>query len=300
MKNYKYKCFLYISLLTVFFIFSCKNRDLNYIEYYNKVYTIDSIHRIHKDTLATIKQYKKLFRKYPPVQNERIREFEVYIKMADKYHKNFGGIKSLNKLIAETGPYWRPESDFFTLYKKHGIDSIQVEQKYQRWKRGLNQVLVDSFSIAFKRDQHNRNIKEIVEINDKKNAEFLLWTFKNYGYPSKQKIGLTGKQGVFMPMIDILNHMAYTSYYEYFKTELLKYVKSGECTPREYIDMVDKYQYMNNGLTMYGIFMRYNESDLSAADSARIDKNRAAIGFPRMKTSMKITKDYFDKQKKQK
>lgn len=44
--------------------------------------------------------------------------------------------------------------------------------------------------------------------------------------------------------------MAYTSYYEYFKTELLKYVKSGECTPREYIDMVDKYQYMNNGLTM--------------------------------------------------
>lgn len=46
--------------------------------------------------------------------------------------------------------------------------------------------------------------------------------------------------------------------------------------------------------------MRYDESNLSAADSARIDKNRAAIGFPRMKTSMKITKDYFDKQKKQK
>ncbi|MBP2619375.1 hypothetical protein [Chryseobacterium jejuense] len=278
---------------------SCKNRELNYFNYYYKVYTIDSTHRVNKDTLATIKQYKKLFRQYPPVQNERIREFEAYIKMADKYHKSFGGIKSLNKLIAQTGPYWRPGSDFFKLYKKHGIDSIQVEQKYQQWKRGLNRVLLDSFSIAFKRDQYNRHIKETVEMNDKKNAELLLWTLKNYGYPSKQKIGLTGNHGVFMPMIDILNHMAYTQYYEFLKTELLKYVKSGECTPRDYIDMVDKYQYMNNGITMYGIFIRYDESNLNAADSARIDKNRAAIGFPRMKTSMKIAKDYFDKLKKQ-
>ncbi|BAP30177.1 uncharacterized protein CHSO_1140 [Chryseobacterium sp. StRB126] len=289
-----------LSILMVGYLpFSCKNRELNYIDYYNKVYTIDSIHRIHKDTLATIKQYKKLFRQYPPIQNERIREFEAYIKMADKYHKSFGGMKSLNKLIAQAGPYWRPESDFFKLYKKHGIDSVQVEQKYQEWKRGLNQVLLDSFSIAFKRDQYNRHIKETVEMNDKKNAELLLWTLKNYGYPSKQKIGLTGNHGVFMPMIDILNHMAYTPYYEFLKTELLKYVKSGECTPRDYIDMVDKYQYMNNGITMYGIFIRYDESNLNAADSSRIDKNRAAIGFPRMKTSMKIAKVFFDKLKKQ-
>lgn len=300
MKNHNYNLFLYTILISIFLFLSCKNRELNYIDYYNKVYTIDSIHRVQKDTLATIKRYKKLFKKYPPVQNERITEYEVYIKMADKYHKNFGGVKSLDKLLAQTAPYWQPEPDFYRLYRRHGIDSMQVEQKFQQWRKGLNQVLVDSFSVAFIRDQHNRNIKETVEMNDKKNAELLVWTLKNYGYPSKQKIGHLGREGQLMSMGTMLNHMANTKYYEYFKTELLKYVKSGECTPRDYIEMVDKYQYANNGITMYGIFMRYNEANLNAADSARIDKNRAAIGFPRMKTSMKIAKDFFDKLKKQK
>ncbi|UHO37506.1 hypothetical protein H5J24_17695 [Chryseobacterium capnotolerans] len=300
MKNDVYKLLQFLLLTLIFLLFSCKNRELNYIDYYNKVYTIDSIHRIHKDTLATIKQYKELFRKYPPVQNERLVEYETYIKMADKYHQDFGGIKSLDKLIAQTGPYWRPESDFFQLYKKYGIDSLQVEQKFQQWKRSLNPVLVDSFSIAFTRDQYNRNIKETVEMNDKKNAELLIWTLKNYGYPSLQKKGHLGREGQLMSMGTLLNHMAYTKYYDYFKRELLQYVKSGECTPRDYTEMVDKYQYVNNGITIYGIFMRYSEANLNAADSARIDKNRAAIGFPRMKTSMKIAKDFFDKLKKQK
>ncbi|BAP30175.1 uncharacterized protein CHSO_1138 [Chryseobacterium sp. StRB126] len=114
-----------------------------------------------------------------------------------------------------------------------------------------------------------------------------------------KKKGHRGREGQLMSMGTMLNHMAYTKYYEYFKKELLPYVKSGECTPRDYIEMVDKYQYVNNGVTMYGIFMRYSEANLNAADSARIDKNRAAIGFPRMKTSMKIAKDFFDKLKKQ-
>ncbi|WP_250252886.1 hypothetical protein [Chryseobacterium sp. Marseille-Q3244] len=300
MKNHNYSLFSSLLLTSIFLLISCKNRDLNYIDYYNKVYTIDSIHRVNKDTLATIKQYKKLFRQYPPVQNERITEYEVYIKMADKYHQDFGGVKSLDKLLAQTAPYWQPDRDFYQLYKRHGIDSLQVEKKFQRWRKGLNQVLVDSFSIAFTRDQHNRNIKEIVEMNDKKNAELLLWTFKNYGYPSLQKKGHLGRDGQLMAMGTMLNHMAYTKYYEYFKAKLLEYVKSGECTPRDYIEMVDKYQYANKGATMYGIFMRFDEANLSAADSARIDKNRAAVGFPRMKTSMKIAKDFFDKLKKQK
>ncbi|OCA80020.1 hypothetical protein BBH99_17030 [Chryseobacterium contaminans] len=300
MKNYEHRLYLFTLLIISLAVFSCKNRELNYIDYYNKVYAIDSIHRVQKDTLATIKRYKKLFREYPPVQNERITEYEVYIRMADKYHKNFGGVKSLDKLLAQTAPYWQPEPYFYQLYKRHGIDSLQVEQKFLQWRKGLNQVLVDSFSIAFTRDQYNRHVKETVEMNDNKNAKLLMWTLKNYGYPSLQKKGHLGREGQLMSMGTMLNHMAYTKYYEYFKTELLQYVKSGECTPRDYIEMVDKYQYVNNGATMYGIFIRYSEANLSAADSARIDKNRAAIGFPRMKTSVKIAKDYFDKLKKQK
>lgn len=302
MKSYFFNYIVYISFISGFLLFSCKNRKLNYIEYYNRVYSIDSAYRIHQDTLATIKQYKKLFNKYPPVQNERLEEYEMYIKMADKYHKNFGGVKSLDKLITQVAPYWKSgktkESDFINLYKKYGIDSTQIEKKVIRWREGLNKLLIDSFSIAFKRDQYNRHIKEIVEMNDKKNADLLLWTFKNYGYPSKQKIGLIGNEGVFMPMGDMLNHMAYTKYYEYFKIKLLEYVKSGECVPRDYIEMVDKYQIANNGETIYRIYVRYSESNLTALDSIRINRNRRKVGFPMLKESVDITNDFFKKLKK--
>ncbi|MEI3791426.1 MULTISPECIES: hypothetical protein [Chryseobacterium] len=285
---------LFLILITLAFI-SCKTKKLNYIDYYHKVYAIDSAHRVHKDTLATIRQYKKLFRKYPPAQNERLEEYETYIRYADKFHKKFGGIKSLDKLIAQSAPNWkykREDRDFFKLYKKYGIDSLTVEQKVLQWKRGLNKILIDSFSIAFKRDQYNDRIGPTVVKDDKKNAELLIWTLKNYGFPSKQKIGLNGNNDQFMPMSILLNHMAGTEHYEYFRTKLLEYVRSGECTPREYIEIVDKYQYIHHLQTVYGIFNHFDAPNFTVSDSARIDKNRITVGFPTLKYSSKITKDF--------
>ncbi|RLJ23288.1 hypothetical protein CLU97_4523 [Chryseobacterium sp. 7] len=287
-------------LLIVLFLFSCTSKKLNYIEYYNKVYAIDSTLRVNKDTLATIKQYKKLFKKYHPSQNERIEEYENYIKYSDRYNKNFGGHESLDKLIAQVAPYWkykREDTSFFKLYKKYGIDSITVEQKVNEWKKGLNKTLIDSFSIAFERDQYNERSGPAVETNDRKNASLLLWTFKNYGFPSKQKIGLAGNNNIFMPMGVLFNHMAGSQNYEYFKVKLLEYVKSGECTPREYIEMVDKHQYINYSESIYGIFIHYSTSAFSASDSARINRNRKAVGFPSLKESSNITKDFQKKMK---
>ncbi|WP_343607358.1 hypothetical protein [Chryseobacterium oranimense] len=285
---------LLFSILIVLFFLSCKSKKLNYIDYYHKVYAIDSTHRIDKDTLATIKRYKKLFRKYPPVQNERLEEYETYIRYADRFHKKFGSIKSLDKLIAESAPNWkykREDRDFFKLYKKYGIDSITVEQKVLQWKRSLNKTLIDSFSIAFERDQQNKRVGSQVAINDRKNAELLIWTFKKYGFPSKQKIGLYGNNEQFMPMGNLLNHMSGTTHYDYFKTKLLEYVKSGECPPRDYIEMVDKYQYIHNLEPVYGIHSHY-DVNFDTADSARIDRNRKAVGFPSLKLSSKMTKDF--------
>lgn len=56
----------------------------------------------------------------------------------------------------------------------------------------LNQKLVDSFTVAFKRDQDSRIDSNYADINknDKKNAELLRWMFENYGFPDLQKIGL--------------------------------------------------------------------------------------------------------------
>lgn len=285
---------LFFTLLIILFLFSCKSKELNYIDYYHRVYAIDSTHRIDKDTLATIRQYRKLFRKYPPVQNERLEEYETYIRYADRFHKKFGGIKSLDKLIAQSAPNWkykREDRDFFQLYKKYGIDSITVEQKVLQWKRSLNKTLIDSFSIAFERDQQNKRVGPQVVINDRKNAELLIWTFKNYGFPSKQKIGLNGNNEQFMPMLILLNHMSGTAHYEYFKTKLLEYVQSGECPPRDYIEMIDKHQYIHNLEPVYGIFSHY-DVNFNAVDSVRIDHNRKAVGFPSLKLSSKMTKDF--------
>ncbi|KMQ58479.1 hypothetical protein ACM46_22535 [Chryseobacterium angstadtii] len=291
----KYRKIILLLLFTILNFPSCKSKKLNYINYYNKVYAIDSTHRVDKDTLATIRNYKRLFRKYPPMQNERMEEYETYIRYADQLHKNFGGKRSLDKLLDQVAPNWkykRQEPEFFKLYKKYGIDSITVERKILQWKQKLNSVLIDSFSIAFKRNQYNDRIGPIVEINDRKNAELLIWVFKNYGFPSRQKIGLYGNNEQFMFMGALLNHMAGTVHYEYFKTKLLEYVKSGECLPRDYIEMVDKYQYIHYYDTVYHIFVHYNRPDFNASDSSRIDRNRKAIGFPTLKQSLKITKDF--------
>lgn len=284
----------YLILLIISLFLSCQSKKLNYIDYYHTVYAIDSAHRFDRDTLATIRKYKKLFRKYPPAQNERMEEYEIYISYADKFHKKFGGIKSLDKLIAQSAPNWkykREDQDFFKLYKKYGIDSLAVEQKILQWKKTLNKTLIDSFSIAFKRDQLNDRVGPYVEMNDRKNAELLIWTFKNYGFPSRQKIGLYGNNGQFMHMGILLNHMAGTAYYEYFKTKLLEYVRSGECTPRDYIEMVDKYQYIHYLKPIYGIFMHY-DTNFNAEDSIRVNRDRQAVGFPTFIQSSKITRDF--------
>ncbi|VEH19095.1 Uncharacterised protein [Chryseobacterium nakagawai] len=283
-------------LLGVLLFFSCRSRKVNYINYYHKVYAIDSSFRVNKDTLSTIKQYKKLFRKYPSAQqNDRLKEYETYIKLSDKFNKSFGGKRSLYRLIVQVAPYWkykRVDSDFFKLYKKYGIDSTRVEQEIVLWKKSLNKGLVDSFSTAFKRDQYNDRIGAIISVNDVKNANLLLWTLKIYGFPSIQKIGLYGNNETFMPMGVLLNHMAGYEHYEYFKTKLLEYVQSGECTPRDYIEMIDKHQYINNLETQYGIFLHYSTPDFNASDSARINRNRKTIGFPSLKQSANITKDF--------
>lgn len=111
----------FIALLTVLFC-SCKNRELNYITYYNKVNDIDSIFRIANKPKKAIHKYRKLFRKYPPKNQERIAEYETYITLADRYKKNFGGKENLYKLIHLNTPY-NNYKRLYGLYQKYGIDS---------------------------------------------------------------------------------------------------------------------------------------------------------------------------------
>ena len=281
-------------ILFIFFL-SCKNR--NYIPYYNKVNKIDSIYRVAKQPEKVIKLYKQLFRKYRPLNQERIEEFETYIRLSDQHHKKFGGKKSLYKLIPLIAPYWRykkTDNNFIKIYKKYDMDSIEVENEVLKWEKTLNKKLIDSFKIAFKRDKYGDRINNIDRVqNDIKNAELLKWVFKNYGFPSKQKIGLYDED-IFMPMDLILLHMGdYDEYQPYFKAKILEYVKSGECPPRDYAAMIDRNNMHHKIPYTYGVYQGYR----NIKDSAITNRNRKNIGLPSLKYRNKLAKDLADSLK---
>ncbi|KMQ68005.1 hypothetical protein ACM39_09035 [Chryseobacterium sp. FH2] len=284
------KNIFYILFLSV--LFSCETRSYNHITYLNKVNEIDSIYRIKNDSLTALKKYKKLFKKYLPHNSPLIEEYQTYIIISDKYNKDFGGKESLYKLIPLIAPNWkynRMDDKYFALYKKYGIDSLEVEKKVDDWKKTLNKKLVDSFSVASFRDQEKHRSDAVLRRkNDEKNELLLLWTFNNYGYPSLQKIGLWGNNNTFMPMISILNHAADSKRYEYFKEKILEYVKRGDCPPDDYAGMVDKYSMINKTDCIYCTF-----SNVPIVDSAKTDKNRKKIGMPSLKHAKKIHDDYF-------
>jgi hypothetical protein len=278
-------------LIIIFIILSCKSND--YIAYYNRVNEIDSIYRIANQPEKAIKQYRKLFKKYIPKNQDRIKEYETYIKLADHNQKNFGGKKSLYNLIPLIAPYEGSEKSYFGLFQKYGIDSTEVRQRIASWKKGLNRRLVDSFSVAFVRDQaENRGNFQLMERNDRINAQLLKWTFENYGYPSVQKIGLLGNGGVFMPMHPLFSHMVGEKEYPYFKAKMLEYIKSGDCIPKDYANMVDRHnlQISKEG-TLYGIYLSYD----AIVDTIKANQERKKIGLPSIQHSSKITKDYFKK-----
>ncbi|MBT2623786.1 hypothetical protein [Chryseobacterium sp. ISL-6] len=276
-------------------IISCQIRKSDHTAYLNRVNEIDNIYRIKSDTLTALKMYQNLFKKYPPHNSHLINEYQTYIIISDKYNLDFGGKESLYKLIPLVAPNWkynRLDKDLFDLYKKYGIDSLEVENKVADWKKGLNKKLVDSFSIAFFRNQEFRMPKYIEKqqsINDAKNAKLFVWTFSNYGFPSLQKIGLWGNDNIFMPMGNMLNHMAGldNKNYPYFKEKVFEYMKKGECTPEAYAEMIDKRAYMEGKDCVYCTVRNSRVSD-----SVQVNKNRYEIGMPSLKHSKRINADY--------
>ena len=291
--NHMTKLVNIISLFVILIIVvsSCKSKKVDYITYYNKVNQIDSIYRMANDPILAQKQYRKLFRKYIPKNQDRIQEYETYIILSDKYNRRFGGKKSLYKLIQLIAPYWdykKDDDEFFKIYKKNNIDKIQIEKEVVKWKKSLSKPLVDSFTLAFTRDQDNDRDDAIkMKLNDEKNAKLLISSFKNYGYPSLQKIGLYGNGNVFMPMGTILVHMPFVKEYKILENKIFEYVKSGDCPPRDYAGMVDRYNLqVSRKEILYGAYIGN-----STFDTLAVNRNRKKIGLPSLAHADKIRKD---------
>lgn len=294
MKSY-FNYFLILILLSLIII-SCNTREKNYIIYYNKVNEIDSIYRIAQKPKLAIKKFRKLFKEFPPKNQERIEEFENYIYLSDKYQKNFGGKKNLYKFITLIAPYRNAYQEHLPLFKKYGIDSLEAVNKIDLWVRSREKVLMDSITTLFIRDQEGRRLDiNISARNDLKNAKLMKWIFDNYGYPSLQKVGVFGNDDVFLPMSTFFSHMSASQDYPYFEKKLKRYLEMGDCTPREYSTMVDRYhlQVLKDKM-LYGSYIGVD----GISDTIQVNKNRKSVGLPSLKHNNIITKDFLKKLNK--
>jgi hypothetical protein len=284
--NHKFLQFVLI-VLCLLTLVNCK-KNTNYILYYQRANEADSIYRIAGNPKLAVEKYKELFKEYSPKNQERIEEYATYITLADQYHVDFGEKKNLYHLISLVAPYDQQYKEYLPLFKKYGIDSTEVQQKIKDWKSKLNNQLIDSFQVAFKRDQQGRPFDTaLTRKNVEKNAQLFKWTFENFGFPSKDKIG-SG------PMLTLISHMSESkTLYPYLQTKILEYVKSGDCPPLDYSMMVDGHDFIPGQGTYYGM----GRSFLKKIDSSTIDKQRKSIGLPSLRHTAIITKDFFKKLK---
>lgn len=282
-KSFKNLLFNSTLAISIFSLSSCKK---DYITYYNKVNKIDSTYRLANNPKQAIKEYRELFKEYDPKNQDRIEEYATYITLSDQYKEDFGGKESLYHLISLIAPNGDEYKKYRSLFNKYGIDDASVEQKIAEWKQGLDKKLVDSFKIALIRDQEGRPLDTVLtRKNLEKNANLLIWTFKNHGFPTPQKIG-------WFPMPTFITHMVESKKnYPYIKEKLLEYVKSGDCSPRDYARMEDTYLGSHKKITLYGFNM------IPVTDTAQTDLNRKRLGIPSMKHSSKIRKDFSKKLK---
>lgn len=288
----------------VFFILivaiSCKTRDKNYIIYYQKVVEIDSIYRLADNPKKATKKYKKLFRKYEPKNQEKIEEYATYIELADEYNMNFGGQKSLRKLIHLVAPYAHENGHkrYYDLFEKYGIDSSEVEREIAIWRSGLDKELIDSFSIALDRDQlpllAAERDDQLIELSRKQNFQLLKWAFENGRYPSLNRIGIKGNYERNFHFSGFYTNLAGIQEYEYLKNKLYEYVKSGDCTLQDYATLLDMHEGFYTKKVPYLIA---NTNDDGTLDSAFVNKNRKELGLPSIKHSVKIRQDFWKKMK---
>lgn len=287
-----------IVLIVLIISISCKTREKNYITYYQKVVEIDSIYRLADNPKKAVRKYKRLFRKYEPKNQESIEEYATYIELAHQYNINFGGQKSLRKLIHLVAPYAHHSHHkrYYNLFEQYSIDSSEVDREITIWKNRLNKELLDSFSIAMDRDQLPRSGEidfNLMMLNDTKNIQLLNWTFDNYGFPSTQAIGIEGNKGRDIHLSTMFLHYIDREDYYDLEKKLFKYIKSGDCPPQYYAKMVDRHEFINNRATHY---LHYPSTD-ETLDTLSINKNRKELGLPSIKHSVKIRQDFSKKMK---
>lgn len=267
---------LQISIITLC-IGSCKNNSINYVNYYNEANKIDSTFKVQNDTLQAIKSYQKLFETYEPKNINQSKDYEKLIKLTSTFDPNYNlknNLETLRKINAPKWRYKKNDKDLLEIYKKNNLDNTAITQNINDDNNNVRENLADSLKVVFKRYKEAENA-EVYSKADQLNEKFLNWTFKKYGYPSSSKIEFWYQQKEYIPISQLLFRMTLSPNFNKFKDKVLGYVKSGDCPPEDYAQMIDKHNLENNKESSYGYFIK----NIPIKDTVIINQNRKLIGI---------------------
>lgn len=290
------KKIVFLIVLVSLGFYSCKSnytrigdKTANYIPYYLKVYEADSLNLVG-EYKRSYEILDSLFKKYEPLKLSFYNEYFTYLRnkvvlndfdnidlVLKKAIRNYGldpelyEKDSLNSIAIKKTKFTRKDLDGF--YKDY-IEDLNLEYRYAIEKMIENDQRV---RLAVPRD------KEEWEKVDKENAENIKLLIAKYGYPSTKKIGSRFFTDKSADVSTLFLHSTKEAREVYVLDLMLASVKKGECEPKDFATVYDKYLYVSgqyDGKVLYGELRNRNKSlDLVLINPKKIDSIRKSIGL---------------------
>lgn len=303
-------------MLKVLFVFvsisliSCKSyqkigdKNSNYIPYYLKVYEADSLFLVKNYSLA-YEKYDSLFKYYEPINMPLYFEFENYIKSGLLAKKDKSFKKEFKKIVANYGyTYGNIEKD--TLLQVLASRFKKSKKDIEKWQKQYSSK-IDTFyryqlTTMNLNDQKVRNQKplnwdEVAKI-DKQNDSILRQMINVIGYPNFKNVGSFRKLNEDEKKVDLgvevlLNHFTSSEEsFEFYNQILPNHIKKGECLPKDYAHLIDRY-YTKNSKDSFFYFITFNYDFKNNPSLVRvINERRKKNGLP----SIEYEKIWFEER----
>lgn len=314
----KIHCLLILLITVVLTIISCKseltqgnskniisNNEINYVPYYLKMYEADSLY-LNDNFKECYQILDSLFKVYKPLNVTLYFEYENYIKSSVQLGIRKDYTKEIQRLIFEFGYKFeniRKDSVLSVALKNSKLDlkkAQKLEDEYVKkidmdFRKQLYQMNADDQEIRNKKDYPNKKI-DIGKIDKKHDSILKKYILKN-GFPGDKQIGtfrkINKEDKPASLGAELLIHFVDDGSFEFYKDELIKYIKKGDCPPKTYAMMIDTW-YINAKGHSYYYFINYDSGEWTKNGEKvkEINKRRKEIGLP----SLEYEKLWYNKR----
>ncbi|SHI45436.1 hypothetical protein [Flavobacterium terrae] len=283
-----FRVLLLIGLVS-FFSFKTKDvfnssisRELNYIQYYLKVYQADSLY-ITKNYQKSYEILDKLFKDYEPINLPNYNELFNYYRLKlilkkDINRSKFSELISkynlnneilLNDSLMKT--YYMKEKFFFdknyNLLRQKFISKLNLKLRDEIKEMRVQDQLFRDKDYQYNIIKQNK----IDSINSLKTRKI----FKEFGYPNEYIIGDFMLDKSFVDIEIILLHTKDVEREEYYLPKVLEFIEKGKAPPRTYAVLLDQFNLYHGKEQYYGSYSKKVNISIS-----ELNKRRKLIGLP--------------------